>query len=291
MIIDTHVHIGRVEHLEEDFLDFFTSRNFSKDDLAQKLKTETVLKEMEANSIDKAVVFPLKLTSSGSASISELNNYIANETKKADDKLVGFFTVNPANPEQAVAEAKRAIHDLNLKGLKLHPTIQQFDPIDTSLYPLYETLMANDLPILFHTGASIPTRSDKFSDPIKFDSLAADFASLKIILAHAGRPDFLSASKLLRKHGNVFVDIAALKDKTGGSVFLEVTLAFIKFYANALDRVFWGSDYPVYSLRESLEVVEMSMPNRILDFFDLCISDEAYQGLLGNNAKRVILQE
>ena len=43
-------------------------------------------------------------------------------------KLVGFALVAPNPADRAAGELKRAIKDLGLKGLKLHPSLQGFCP-------------------------------------------------------------------------------------------------------------------------------------------------------------------
>ena len=288
MKVDAHVHIGRIEHLEKWVLDFFKARGFSQREVGEKLSTETLLQEMNRASVDKAIVFPMGLTEEGTTRIEGINEYVAREVSRASTRLVGFFTVNPHKPIHAANEAIRAIEELNLKGLKLHPTIQEVDPSSRSLYPLYEVLTEHGLPILFHSGASVPIRSDKFSDPLNLDQVAADFPSLKIILAHAGRPNYLAIANLMRKHKNVYTDVSALKGKDGSTAFLEVTLAYIKIYADALDRVFFGSDYPIYSIHETLEALQKSRPNRFLNLFNLDISDEEMRGIMGANVQQLL---
>ena len=62
-------------------------------------------------------------------------------------------SIRRAAPE-AVREARRLVAAGGVRGLKLHPPLQQFFPNDRIAYPLYEVFAEARLPVLFHTGHS-----------------------------------------------------------------------------------------------------------------------------------------
>ena len=59
--------------------------------------------------------------------------------------------------DAAVAELERAVRELGLRGLKLHPTAQGFRPDDRAVYPIYETAAALGIPV------TRPHRHDRVS--------------------------------------------------------------------------------------------------------------------------------
>ena len=83
-----------------------------------------------------------------------------------------------------------------VRGLKLHPPLQQFVPNDRIAYPLYEVFAEARLPVLFHTGHSgigtgMPGGGGirlKYGNPMPIDDVAVDFPEMPIIMAHPSFP-------------------------------------------------------------------------------------------------------
>ena len=70
------------------------------------------------------------------------------------DVIIPFASVDPTRGPEAVEEARRLVAGGRVRGLKLHPPLQQFSPDDRIAYPLYEVFAEARLPVLFHTGHS-----------------------------------------------------------------------------------------------------------------------------------------
>jgi len=81
------------------------------------------------------------------------NDSIAALVAGHPDRFVGVATlplVNLAAIDLALEELERALGQLNLKGLQLYTTVAG-KPIDRpELFPLYERMIASDLPVLLH---------------------------------------------------------------------------------------------------------------------------------------------
>jgi predicted TIM-barrel fold metal-dependent hydrolase len=112
-----------------------------------------------------------------------------------------------------VREARELVASGVIRGLKLHPPIQQFSSSDAVAYPLYEIFAEARLPVICHTGHSgigtgMPGGGEirlKFGNPMPIDDVAVDFPSLPIIMAHpflslAGRSDFDLFAQAKRIH-------------------------------------------------------------------------------------------
>jgi predicted TIM-barrel fold metal-dependent hydrolase len=58
------------------------------------------------------------------------------------------------HPEEGdvVTEIQRRVSDLRLKGIKLGPNYQNFDPLGREAYLVYETAQKLQLPIVFSPG-------------------------------------------------------------------------------------------------------------------------------------------
>ncbi len=70
------------------------------------------------------------------------------------DVVIPFVSIDPTRGPEAVREARRLLAGGGVRGLKLHPPLQQFAPNDRIAYPLYEVFAEAKLPVLFHTGHS-----------------------------------------------------------------------------------------------------------------------------------------
>ncbi|MGQ4892432.1 MAG: amidohydrolase family protein, partial [Candidatus Njordarchaeia archaeon] len=56
------------------------------------------------------------------------NTYVAELVRKYPDKFIGFGSINPRRKKKHIKERILRIKELNLKGIKLIPTLQFFDP-------------------------------------------------------------------------------------------------------------------------------------------------------------------
>src|SRR5262245_13799116 len=63
------------------------------------------------------------------------NDYVAEVARKYSGQFIGFASVDPWKGAIAIRELERAVKELGLRGLKLHPTVQAFFPNDTRFYP------------------------------------------------------------------------------------------------------------------------------------------------------------
>ena len=149
------------------------------------------------------------------------NEEIADAAAANPDVLVPFASVDPGRPD-AVERARRLIDEHGVKGFKFHPNLQEFFPNDHSAYPLYELISAAGLPALFHSGHSgigtgLPGGGGlrlKYSNPMCLDDVAADFAELKIVLAHPSFPWQDEAISVCLHKENVWIDLSGWSTST-----------------------------------------------------------------------------
>ena len=82
----------------------------------------------------------------------DTNDYVAALVEGHPEQFMGFATVDPWKDRWAVNELERAVKELGLRGLKLHPIHQAFFPGDPRFYPLYEKCAELGVPLLLHSG-------------------------------------------------------------------------------------------------------------------------------------------
>jgi hypothetical protein len=64
------------------------------------------------------------------------------------------------------------------------------------------------VPVLFHTGATIPPFRNKYTQPIYLDDVSLDFPDLTIIAAHMGFGWWPELASMMAKRTNLITDIS-----------------------------------------------------------------------------------
>jgi predicted TIM-barrel fold metal-dependent hydrolase len=194
------------------------------------------------------------------------------------DIAIPFASINPNRGAEGVREARRLVDAGVVRGLKLHPPIQEFSPDDRVAYPLYEVFAAAKLPVLFHTGHSgigtgMPGGGGirlKFGNPMPIDDVAVDFPDMPIVLAHPSFPWQDEAISICLHKPQVYIDLSGWSPKYFSPNLIQ--------YANTLlkHKVLFGSDYPLLT------------PDRwMADFEKIAIRDEVRPLIMKENARRL----
>jgi len=223
------------------------------------------------------IIFTVDETLSGMPRLS--NDDVASFAAANADIAIAFASINPHRGADGVREARRLVEAGLVKGLKLHPPIQQFYANDRIAYPLYEVFAEARLPVIFHTGHSgIGTGMRggggirlKYGDPMPIDDVAVDFPDMPIVMAHPSFPWQDEAISICLHKPQVYIDLSGWSPKYFSPTLVQ--------YANSLlkRKVMFGSDYP------------MLTPDRWLsDFESLPIKDEVRPLILKENALELL---
>jgi predicted TIM-barrel fold metal-dependent hydrolase len=206
------------------------------------------------------------------------NEFVAKAADRYPDRIVGFASVDP-HKASAVKDLEYAIRDLKLRGLKLHPQVQAFEPNNRAYYPLYSKCVELSVPVTFHTGSTYwgagLNGGDgvklRFSNPMLLDDVAADFPELKLIMAHPGWPWQDEQLAIASHKNNVYVDLSGWSPK-----YFQPLL--VTYMTKLIPRKFlFGTDYPMLSPQRWLE-----------DFETLHVSSEIKAMILRENARNLL---
>ncbi len=290
MLIDVHTHLWPKINLTDNIISYFKSRKIW-DDKQSILSSERLLKIMDDNNIEKSIVLSAVFSpDTDNAEIYEMNLYVSKQVAIKRDRLLGFFTVNPFFKKEALRLSQKSIEELGLCGLKIHPSFQEISPNDKKLYPFYEKMQEYRLPVLFHSGSiGIKPFKDFYSNPSLIDEVACDFPELTIIIGHAGKIWHKETAMLFRKHKNVFADISTNIGRS--PLFSEHPMAWLlyitKSYADAIDRLMFGTDYPLYMQDETIECLKKAaeLVNRQYPGF---ITGEDIEKIMYKNALKLL---
>ena len=231
MIVDIHNHPG--DWKDEESLKYFEQTGGVPDKVFQDL-----WRAMEV--VDKVVILASDFPYSGIT--AHTNDYVAAFAKMAPEKIIGFASVDPKSPA-ATDELERSVSELGLRGVKISPYYQDFDPHDPKITPFYEKAVELNIPTMWHQATSAFSRFGilEYANPVLLDKVARTFPDLKIIVAHLGFPWGLETVSMLAKHPNVFADMSAVVVTRNWWIY-NVLVNAIDYQVQ--EKIFFGSDYP-----------------------------------------------
>ena len=131
---------------------------------------------------------------------------------------------------------------LKLKGIKLHPEIEFFDPNEAELMePIYVAARRYHVPIIFHTGMSSK------ASPGVIAELAAQHKDVPVILGHMGVSEYVKlAVAVARQNENIFLET---------SVVGWMPLLLEAFRGVGTSKILFGSDHPYNPLAMEVEKI------------------------------------
>ncbi len=196
------------------------------------------------------------------------NAQVADIVQQYPNRFIGFGSVNPSKDSKYVKVKLEEISDLDLKGIKLIPTLQFFNPRkNKNLKTIFKFANNLSLPILIHLGKDpgpweIHTlQCVKRGHPKFWAKIIKKFSKNKIIFAHLGGygntedESWLNeVLELSKKNTNIYLDTSAVPyDLEIPSVVKSIreTCGF--------EKVLFGTDTPVVmgtSMEHSRYVIE-----------------------------------
>lgn len=245
MIIDFHTHLFP-KKVRNNRRSYFRSepafRLLYESPGSRLVGAEELLNAMDANQVDKSVVFGFPWENSDTVKMH--NDYIIEMVEKYSDRFIGLGCINPASKD-ASAEAQRCL-ETGLRGIGELAFYQTGldSKVFESLVPIMQLCQGRDLPVLIHTnepiGHTYPGKTPMALAQIY--RLIKRFQENTIVLAHWGGGLFFF--HLLKKEvkeylKNIYFDTAA-------SPFLydpEIYRLAVQLVGS--DKILFGSDYPL----------------------------------------------
>src|SRR6202165_3785291 len=182
---DVHVHI---EHQGQDSATDEAAKKYFGDSGANR--SPEALADYYRSRNMACVVFTVDENVTGRPLVS--NDRVAEFAARNSDIAIALASINPHRGKAGVDEARRLVASGAVRGLKLHPPLQEFFPNDRVAYPLYEAFAEARLPVLLqtgHSGIAAGMRGAggirlKYGRPMPIDDVAADFPDMPIVMAH-----------------------------------------------------------------------------------------------------------
>ncbi|MCK4419942.1 amidohydrolase family protein, partial [Candidatus Aerophobetes bacterium] len=173
--------------------------------------------------------------------------------KRYPGRFYGMANPNPHLPEKIYeAEFRRCITKLKFVGVKLHPFAHAVNPLGHDGRKVFSLATKLRVPVMVHTGSGIP-----WSEPSLLHAIAEEYATVKIIIAHAGMMVFASeAAYLAKKHANVFLECSW----TAGFLIKQWIRDIGK------DKIMFGSDHADNAATELTKYRTTGLTNEEIDW-------------------------
>ena len=242
---DVHTHVWAPEHVSREFMDDLL-RAWPE---AAGVRADYEAHAEHAAAVARSVVLAFDAEYAGLVVPDE---FVADYVGRDERRLVGFCSIDPLRRDVR-AKLTRAVEELGLRGVKLAPTYQNFDPLGAEAFAMYEAIAERRLPVMWHQGVTFVRKSVlAYALPRQIDPVATRFPEMPIVIAHLGHPWIDECLAVVRKHPSVYADISALIARP---LQLQAALTAAGEYRCA-DKLLFGTDFPFSRTPDTVTVLE-----------------------------------
>ncbi|MCW2950993.1 MAG: hypothetical protein JWQ48_163 [Conexibacter sp.] len=242
---DVHTHVWAPEHVTEEFM----SDLLRAWPGAVGIRADQAAHAEHAAAVDRSVVLAFDAEYAGFMVPDE---FVADYVSQDDQRLVGFSSIDPLR-RNARDKLARATEQLGLRGVKLAPTYQGFDPLGREAFAMYEAIAERRLPVMWHQGTTFVRKAIlAYALPRQIDDVAIRFPEMPIVIAHLGHPWVDECIAVVRKHPRVYADISALISRP---VQFRNALITASEYGCG-DKLLFGTDWPFSRTLDTAAVLE-----------------------------------
>lgn len=238
MIVDCHTQV-------------WDSPNWLGEDIATAgratLKADTSQHLAAVDPVDLAIVLGFK---SRHLNAEIPNRFVADYVRQYSSKMIGFAGIDPTT-EDCLDDLKVAHDELQLKGVTISPSGQNFHPASTPAMALYEACVERGLPVYFEQSLRSPAAKMEFARPTLLDEVAREFPDLRLVITHLGFPWVEEAVAVLGKHKHVYADVAGLLRHP----WLAYRSLLAAYEYDVMDKLMFGSDFPYRSPAAGIEAL------------------------------------
>ena len=201
----------------------------------------------------------------------------ARALKEHPGRFIGSVEIDPNDITGAVRKIRELKDQYDIKAVTTFPAgcNPQVPVNDRRYYPIYQTCIDLDIPIVSNAGIAGPRFPSACQDVMLFDEVCYDFPELRIVMRHGAEPWEELAVKLMLKWPNLYYMPSAFAPKHYPKAIID--------YANTrgADKIMYAGYYP---MGLSLERIFTEMPN-------VPFRDHVWPKFLRENAMRVFKLE
>lgn len=137
------------------------------------------------------------------------NDYVARLVERHPDRIVGTCSVDPVADSAAAAWEIERCAAKGFRAVRLYPTVQQWDPRDERIYPVYRRCIELDMVVQIHMGwTPVVTAHLEYQRPWLLDEVGRTFPEMKLVISHLGYPYADECTCVIARHENFYCDIS-----------------------------------------------------------------------------------
>jgi predicted TIM-barrel fold metal-dependent hydrolase len=197
----------------------------------------------------------------------------ARALKEYPDRFAASLEVDPNDITGSVRKIRQAHDEHGIKAVTTFPAgcNPQVPVSDRRYYPIYQTCIDLDIPIIANAGIAGPRLPSACQDVMHFDQVCYDFPELRIVMRHGAEPWEALAVKLMLKWPGLSYMTSAFAPKYYPMAIID--------YANTrgAEKIMYAGYYP---MGLSLERIFSELPQ-------VPFRDQVWSKFLGDNARRV----
>jgi len=193
--------------------------------------------------------------------MGKVNAWTSEQVRASGGRLLAFGGLHPLAPAAALSdESKRFTEAYGFKGVKLHPTLQSYDPLSAEAMRLYERIAAAGLTLLIHPDRRVGLAPSRGTEEEALDDhfllanadhvltndrlchIIESFPDLTVVAAHLGGSHSERLEALVKGSPKVWLDFAIVK------VFFPEGPAHVARLVRRYGarKVVFGSDFPFW---------------------------------------------
>ncbi|WP_320775633.1 amidohydrolase family protein [Streptomyces sp. CRN 30] len=256
-MIDVHVHLADARCLSPGFVAGIGASIGDDSRVGRALSLylrdrdgRRLLSRMTAHGIAKSV---LLIADFGPAlgepplTVEEIHEHHAAVAGASGGRLTFFAGFDPARGERGLDLVRRWTAEPECEGVKLYPPCG-FELDDERLLPLWRHCNDNNVPVLTHSGPSLPVLGRPRRYPDSLQEVLRRFPDLRVALAHGMIWDLDGTVQLLQRHpANLYADISSFHQLSAPDLDRMLDAC-----AKVPDQVLFGSDAPLFDFSGSL---------------------------------------
>jgi len=207
------------------------------------------------------------------AGLVGLSTQSATAARHHPGRILLSLEVDPNDITGAVRKIRAAHAEQAIKAVTTFPAgcVPQVPVSDRRYYPIYQTCVDLDIPIISNAGIAGPRFPSECQDVMHFDQVCFDFPELRIVMRHGAEPWEALAVKLMLKWPGLYYMTSAFAPKYYPKAIID--------YANTrgADKIMYAGYYPM----------GLSLERIFTELRDVPFRDHVWPAFLRNNAIRV----
>jgi uncharacterized protein len=262
-VVDAHVHVIH------GAIDSAFSEPSGKASRSPVISAEEAVARMDRYGVDQAVLIAHAWSDTSIEEMRREHDIIAADIRRYPGRFVGVCTADPRQGQQAVDEVRRAVEELDYRGLKLLPSFHYYLVDSAIVDPLMQVAVEYELPVLYCSQWHFYG-----AEPWRWVRLARRYPELTFVMCHMGIDPYVTESlvvpHMVADVPNIVLETSATTTDPYGVFAGPVEIL-------GAERVMWGSDGGPF-LHPELELLKLDLAG---------LSPDDKQMVLGGTAARV----